>query len=100
MNKWPVKVGNKDGLAITPVLTASSGSALRQLVLEGVGIVCLAGFMTYEDIISGRLVPLLSDHILERYQMINAVFYRDYQSSMKLKSFIDFISQFLADRLN
>ncbi|CAA0122174.1 HTH-type transcriptional regulator DmlR [Halioglobus japonicus] len=100
LNKWPVKVGNKAGLAITPVLTASSGSALRQLALEGVGIVCLAGFMTYDDIMSGRLVPLLSDHILEHYQVINAVFYRDYQSSMKLNSFIDFISQNIAGRLD
>ncbi|MBR9913163.1 MAG: LysR family transcriptional regulator [Gammaproteobacteria bacterium] len=101
LNKWPVKVAaNKDGLVITPALTASSGSALRQLALGGVGVVCLAGFMTYDDIISGRLVPLLGDHVLERYQVINAVFYRDYQSSMKLNSFIDFISQSIAGRLD
>ena len=100
LNEWPVKVGKKAGLPITPALTASSGTALRQLALQGVGVVCLAGFMTCDDIRSGRLVPLLSNHTIERYQVINAVFYRDYQSSMKLKSFIDIISQSLADRLN
>jgi len=100
LNKWPVKTENKDGLVITPVLTASSGSALRKLALQGVGIVCLAGFMTHDDIRSGQLVPLLGDYTLERYQVINAVFYRDYQSSMKLNSFINFISQAISDRLD
>ena len=100
LNEWPVKDGKKAGLTITPALTASSGTALRQLALQGVGMVCLAGFMTCDDISSGRLVPLLRNHTIDRYQVINAVFYRDYQSSMKLKSFIDFISQSLADRLD
>lgn len=100
LNKWPVKVGNKDELTITPLLTASSGSDLRQLALQGVGIVCLAGFMTYDDIKSGDLVPLLGEYTLENYQVINAVFYRDYQSSIKRNSFIDFISKIIADRLD
>jgi DNA-binding transcriptional LysR family regulator len=100
LNEWPVKVGKKAGLHITPTLMASSGTALRELALEGAGIACLAGFMTGDDIKSGRLVPLLRSHTIERYQAINAVFYRDYRSSMKLNSFIDFISQSLADRLD
>ncbi len=100
LNKWPIKQGTKDKLLIKPRLTASSGAALRQLALQDVGIVCLAGFMTYDDIRLGRLVPLLSNCTNECYQSINAVFYQDYQSSLKVTSFIEFISQAIAKRLD
>jgi len=92
LNNWPLKDGNESLLAIKPHLSMSSGSLIRQAALRGMGVVCLADFMTKQDLAEGHLIQILSEWTIETYQPINAVFYKPYQNSLKLKCFIDYIA--------
>ena len=46
LNRWPLRGAHGDEWPVAPAITASSGETLRQLALQGVGIVCLSDFMT------------------------------------------------------
>jgi len=98
LNNWPLKHDNEKDHTVKPELTMSSGSLIRQAALAGMGIVCLADFMTAQDVIDGNLLPILVESTIETYQPINAVFYEPYQSSLKLKCFIDFIAESLRNQ--
>ncbi|MCQ0032281.1 LysR family transcriptional regulator [Burkholderia glumae] len=102
LNRWPLHLradgsgnGSDDGtgLAITPAHTASSGETLRHLGLAGIGIVCLSGFMTADDIAAGRLVPLLTELMTDYRQPVNAVYYRHAALTGRVQGFLDFLSQ-------
>ena len=99
LNNWPLKYDEEKVFEFKPHLLFSSGSLIRQAAISGMGIVCLAGFMTDKDLSKGNLVQLLSDSTVESYQPINAVFYKPYQSSLKIKCFIDFISDSIKEQL-
>ncbi|MGL1958300.1 MAG: LysR family transcriptional regulator [Colwellia sp.] len=100
LNNWPLKHKEGKSFTLKPHLLFSSGSLLRQAAIGGMGIACLADFMTNRDVNEGGLIQVLSDATLERYQPINAVFYKPYQSSLKIKCFIDFISSSISSRLS
>lgn len=100
LNQWPLKQPSKGkAFSLKPQLMCSSGSLIRQAALGGMGIVCLADFMTRQDQLEGKLLPVLVDSTVESYQPINAVFYPHYQSSLKLKCFVDFIIAALGTEL-
>ena len=85
-------------LRITPTLRASSGETLRQLALEGVGIVCLSDFMTHEDHAAGRLVPVLARQTLTLRRPIHAVYYRNSALSSRIQSFVDHVVEATRER--
>lgn len=91
LNNWPLQDEEK-AFDLKPQLLFSSGSLIRQAALEGMGIVCLADFMTSKDIDESKLVQVLEHSTIDSYQPINAVFYKPYQSSLKIKCFIDYIA--------
>ena len=93
LNRWPLRGAHGEEWPITPQLTASSGETLRQLALQGVGIVCLSDFMTGTDRASGALVPLLARDTVDVRQPIHAVYYRNTQLSARITSFLDFVSE-------
>ncbi|MDM0073210.1 LysR substrate-binding domain-containing protein [Variovorax sp. J2P1-59] len=93
LNRWPLRGEHGDEWPITPALTASSGETLRQLALQGVGIVCLAGFMTSVDTERGDLVQVLARDTVEVLQPISAVYYRNTQLSARITCFLDFIGE-------
>ena len=99
LNRWPLHDAHGEELDITPALSASSGDTLRALALNGQGIVCLADFMTRQDIEQGRLVEVLAARQLERHQSIQAVHYRNTTLSRRIRLFLDFLSERLEDRL-
>ncbi len=93
LNHWPLRHAGGELLKITPDLAASSGETLRQLALAGLGVVCLADFMSGSDVSAGRLLPVLS-HALGPYrQPISAVYYRNTSLAARITSFLDFIAQ-------
>src|SRR5881409_2087271 len=55
LNIWPLPQPAGDGLPVVPIISASSGETLRHLALAGAGVVCLADFLTRNDVSSGRL---------------------------------------------
>ena len=93
LNQWPLHHGCEASCAITPNIKASSGETLRQLALEGAGIVCLADFMTRQDRLDGRLVQVLEAHTVEVQQPIHAVYYRNTALASRITCFIDYVGE-------
>lgn len=91
LNTWPLRHTGDDGLAIHPVLHASSGETLRLLALTGAGIVCLADFMTAADRAAGNLVQVLMAHTFEQRQPVHAVYYRNTELASRIRCFVDFL---------
>lgn len=95
LNRWPLACSDGSQLEITPGLTTNSGETQRHLCLHGNGIACLSDFMSDEDIKRGDLVPILVEATLPVAMPINAVYYSDSAVSNRLRSFIDFVSEYL-----
>lgn len=93
LNQWPLRTADGDSWAITPSLRASSGETLRQLALEGGGIVCLADFMTVQDRAEGRLLPVLEAHTVEVRQPVHAVYYRNTALASRIGCFLDYVGE-------
>lgn len=93
LNRWPVADDSGDDLAIQPTLAASSASTLRALALADQGIVCLADYTTHSDRASGALVPVLAPITQDRFQPINAVYYRNTPLTLRIRVLLDFLSE-------
>jgi len=93
LNHWPINDADGQRLHIRPAIRSSSGETLRQLALQGTGIVCLSNFMTDEDQRLGRLRPLLAEQTLVIQQPINAVYYRNTVLSSRIRSFVDYLTE-------
>ncbi|KAA1006564.1 LysR family transcriptional regulator [Paraburkholderia panacisoli] len=95
LNRWPLREGRKGNAAtlkIEPAITASSGETLRQLTLSGWGIACLADFMTAADVRDERLVPILSNVLIDERQPVSAVYYQSASLAGRVQCFLDFIA--------
>lgn len=99
LNRWPVHDGDGEMVSISPAIRASSGETLRQLALTGNGIVCLAEFMTHDDVATGRLVQVLARETREMRQPIHAVYYRNTALSARISAFLDFLIEHLDNTL-
>ena len=75
---------------ITPYLKASNGEFLRDAALAGLGIVLMPTFIVYQEIASGRLIPLLPG-----YQYAQLAAYAIYPQtrhlSQRVRAFVDFL---------
>ncbi|HVI57139.1 MAG TPA: LysR family transcriptional regulator [Luteibacter sp.] len=91
LNDWPLVDEKKQPVHIKPTISASSGETLRQLAIEGNGIVCLSDFMTRNDRESGRLVQVLTRQTIEFRQPINAVYYRNTAISARIASLVTYL---------
>jgi DNA-binding transcriptional LysR family regulator len=92
LNQWPLRSGHGESLRIRPALQASSGETLLALASNGAGIVCLADFMTGTHRRSGALVEVLKDDTVEFLQPIHAVYYRNTTLSLRILSFLDYVT--------
>ncbi|MFM0284176.1 LysR family transcriptional regulator [Paraburkholderia sediminicola] len=95
LNRWPLRAGGKgksEPLKIEPAITASSGETLRQLVLSGWGIACLADFMTAADVRDERLVPILGNVLVDERQPVSAVYYQSASLAGRVQFFLDFMT--------
>ena len=86
-------------MPIQPVIAASSGETLRHLALAGAGIVCLADFLTRDDVASGRLVPILESVALPWTQPVWAVFYKQGALAPRVAALVNFLVQRLGGGL-
>ncbi|WP_147195459.1 DNA-binding transcriptional regulator YafC [Pantoea sp. MBD-2R] len=96
LNRWPVAKADGQLYDITPECTSNSGETIRQLCLTGNGIACLSDFMIDKDLAEGKLVELMADKLLPVEMPFNAVYYSDRAVSTRIRSFIDFIGEWLA----
>ncbi|MGC0154970.1 LysR substrate-binding domain-containing protein [Chromobacterium vaccinii] len=99
LNVWPLLGTDGEPCRIAPAVQTSSGETLRQLALDGAGIVCLSDFMTEQDRESGRLVQILAPDTLDMRQPVQAVYYRNTAVSSRIASFIDHLIEALGGKL-
>lgn len=96
LNDWPLRDGGGRLVRIVPTLMASSGETLRQLALQGMGIVCMADFMIADDIAAGRLVEVLPASTIEVLRPIQAVYYQHSSVSAKIESMVNYLAETIA----
>ncbi|MCW3478401.1 LysR family transcriptional regulator [Neisseriaceae bacterium JH1-16] len=99
LNVWPILGADGEPYQIEPAVWTSSGETLRQLALDGAGIVCLSDFMTAQDRESGRLVQVLARHTQDVRQPIQAVYYRNTAVSSRIASFVDYLIEALGNKI-
>lgn len=79
-------------VGIQGLLESNDGQVLRAAALGGLGILVQPSYIVYDDIVAGRLVPLLNDWDLPRIQ-INIAYPSRKHLSAKVRSFIDFMAE-------
>ena len=87
---------NRDGKTTTVnvkgVLDANDGQILRVAALDGLGILVQPSYVVYDDIVAGRLVPVLDEWDLPRLS-INLAYPSRKHLSAKVRTFIDFVAE-------
>jgi DNA-binding transcriptional LysR family regulator len=91
---------SKDGmqrvLKIQPQMQANDGQVLRAAALNGMGILVQPKYIVYEDIVAGRLLPVLDDHELPSLTINLAYASRRYLAA-KCRTFIEFLAGHFED---
>nr|BFD42053.1 LysR family transcriptional regulator [Pseudomonas sp. FFPRI_1] len=79
-------------VATTPALESNDGHFIRAAALRGMGILAQPAYVIHDDLLAGRLVPLLTDWQLPRLA-INLVYTSRRHLPAKTRAFIDFLIQ-------
>lgn len=82
--------GQTTTLAVKGLLESNDGQILRAAALDGLGILVQPTYILYEDMVAGRLVPVLDDWDLPRLS-INLAYPSRKHLSAKVRTFIDFM---------
>lgn len=92
LSRWPFT--GPDGPEFVQVagrVTAGSAEALRQLALQGVGIIRLGDVLIGDAVADGRLVQLFADRHVVEAQPISAVYPMGRHRSPKVRVFVDWL---------
>jgi DNA-binding transcriptional LysR family regulator len=84
------KDGHTEVLAVQGLLSANDGQVLRAAALAHLGILVQPRYIIHDDIVAGRLVPVLTDWDLPRLT-INVAFQTRHHLPAKVRCFIDFL---------
>ncbi|QHE85828.1 LysR family transcriptional regulator [Hydrogenophaga sp. BPS33] len=76
---------------IKGLLESNDGQILRAAALDGMGILIQPSYIVYDDIVAGRLVPMLDDWDLPRLT-VNLAYPSRKHLSAKVRTFIDFMA--------
>ena len=90
--------GQTTTLSVKALLESNDGQILRAAALDGLGILVQPTYILYEDMVAGRLVPVLDDWDLPRLS-INLAYPSRKHLSAKVRTFIDFMAEHFA-RMN
>jgi molybdate transport repressor ModE-like protein len=84
--------GETSSIAIRGVLESNDGQVLRAAALKDHGILVQPTYILYEDIVAGRLVPVLDAWDLPRLT-INLAYPSRKHLTAKVRTFIDFLAE-------
>jgi DNA-binding transcriptional LysR family regulator len=84
--------GQASVVTVRGLLESNDGQILRAAALDGMGILVQPTYILYDDIVAGRLVPLLDEWDLPRLT-INLAYPSRRHLSAKVRTFIDFIAE-------
>ena len=73
------------------LLESNDGQILRAAALSGLGILVQPSYIVYDDVVAGRLVPMLDDWDLPRL-IVNLAYPSRKHLSAKVRTFIDFMA--------
>lgn len=79
-------------VTVKGLLESNDGQILRAAALDGMGILVQPTYILYDDIVAGRLVPVLDEWDLPRLT-INLAYPSRKHLSAKVRTFIDFIAE-------
>ncbi len=82
-------------VSVRGLLESNDGQVLRAAALDGLGIMVQPTYILYDDIVAGRLVPVLDDWDLPRLT-VNLAYPSRKHLSAKVRTFIDFIAEHFA----
>ncbi|MFB6326594.1 LysR substrate-binding domain-containing protein [Pantoea deleyi] len=91
LNVWPLWQSEGNFMRFRPTIAASSGETIRQLALAGQGIARLSDFVSRDDCVAGRLVPVLPAETRDLRLPVHAVYYRNTTLSSRIACFVDFL---------
>lgn len=95
---WPFRRAGEDiVLSVKGNIEANNGETLSQLAAAGVGVARVGAFSVVDEIAAGRLVPILEDFNPGDVELIHAVFVGGSQTPARVRAFVDFLSEHLAD---
>ncbi len=83
--------GKTATITVKGLLDANDGQILRVAALDGLGILVQPSYIVHDDIVAGRLVPVLEDWDLPRLT-INLAYPSRKHLSAKVRTFIDFMA--------
>ena len=94
---WPFRVGGQDiALSVQGNIEANNGETLGQLATAGVGVARVGAFSVADDIVAGRLVPVLEPFNPGDVELIHAVFVGGSTMPARVRVFVDFLAEHLA----
>lgn len=79
-------------LAIPAKVRSTSVHLLRDFALSGAGIVCLPTMVASKALLTGKLVPILTDYTMSALGF-RAVFAATQRHTVKVRTFIDFLAE-------
>ena len=82
--------GESTPITVKSLLESNDGQILRAAALDGMGILVQPTYILYNDIVAGRLLPVLDDWELPRLT-INLAYPSRKHLSAKVRTFIDFM---------
>ena len=86
------KNGQSTTIHVKGLLDANDGQILRVAALDGLGILVQPSYIVFEDIVAGRLVPVLDQWDLPRLT-VNLAYPSRKHMSAKVRTFIDFMAE-------
>lgn len=84
--------GEQRVVTVRSLLESNDGQVLRAAAHSGMGILVQPTYILYDDLVAGRLVPVLDDWDLPRLT-INLAYPSRKHLSAKVRSFIDFMAE-------
>jgi DNA-binding transcriptional LysR family regulator len=98
--QWQFRIGDEIVYRdMPPAICVNDTEMETQAVLSGLGIGQLGSFNAAPHIRSGRLVPLLTQHVTE-YGMLYLYYGHRTERPLRVKTFIDFMIERMADNRN
>jgi DNA-binding transcriptional LysR family regulator len=84
--------GETTTVTVKGLLESNDGQILRTAALDGMGILVQPSYIVYNDIVAGRLVPVLDEWDLP-HLTINLAYPSRKHLSAKVRTFIDFVAE-------
>jgi DNA-binding transcriptional LysR family regulator len=90
-NRWAFHRGDEEiNIELPARVRSNSVHLLRDFAISGGGITCLPTLVCSEDLISGDLLPLLTDYELPPLELL-AIYPATHRRTIRVKLFVDFI---------